>query len=44
MKKVVDIVVREGRERVDELINWGTNFDKGDGGDYKLGRGRPFRV
>ena len=37
-EKVVDIVVREGRERVDELINWGTNFDKGDGGDYKLGR------
>ncbi len=37
-ESVVDIVVREGRERVDELINWGTNFDKGDGGDYKLGR------
>ncbi|HRB67956.1 MAG TPA: FAD-dependent oxidoreductase, partial [Chitinophagales bacterium] len=23
-KKVVEIVIREGRQRVDELINWGT--------------------
>lgn len=37
-EKIVDIVVREGRQRVDELINWGTNFDKGDAGDYKLGK------
>lgn len=37
-EKIVDIVIREGRQRVDELINWGTNFDKGDEGDYKLGK------
>ena len=36
--KVVDIVIREGRQRVDELINWGTNFDKSTEGDYKLGK------
>lgn len=36
--KVVDFVVREGRQRVDELIKWGTQFDKEDNGTYKLGR------
>lgn len=36
--KIVEIVVREGRQRVDELINWGTNFDKDETGNYKLGR------
>ncbi len=35
---IVDIVIREGRLRVDELISWGTNFDKEAEGDYKLGR------
>ncbi|HNK90953.1 MAG TPA: L-aspartate oxidase [Chitinophagales bacterium] len=35
---VVDFVVREGRQRVDELIKWGTQFDKEDNGTYKLGR------
>ena len=37
-KKVVEIVIREGRQRVDELINWGTKFDKSDEGNYKLGK------
>jgi L-aspartate oxidase len=37
-REIVEIVVREGRERVNELISWGTRFDKDDGGDYKLGR------
>ena len=37
-QEVVDIVIREGRQRVDELIHWGTNFDKGDDGNYKLGK------
>ncbi len=37
-KEIVDVVIREGRKRVDELINWGTNFDKSDDGDYKLGK------
>ncbi|QQR99019.1 MAG: L-aspartate oxidase [Sphingobacteriales bacterium] len=36
--KVVDFVVKEGRQRVDELINWGTRFDKDNDGDYKLGK------
>lgn len=37
-REIVDIVVREGRERVNELISWGTQFDKDDEGDYKLGK------
>ncbi len=37
-KEVVELVVRDGRERVNELIAWGTNFDKDEDGDYKLGR------
>jgi L-aspartate oxidase len=36
--KVVDFVIREGRQRVDELIDWGTRFDKDKTGDYKLGK------
>src|SRR5258705_9479125 len=35
---VVEIVVKEGPERVNEIIEWGTKFDKAPGGDYKLGR------
>ncbi len=35
---VVEAVVKEGRNRVDELIQWGTRFDKEDNGAYKLGR------
>src|SRR5687768_10501888 len=27
-KRMVEMVIREGRERVDELIAWGTRFDK----------------
>lgn len=37
-RKIVEIVIKEGRERVDELIQWGTRFDKDKAGDYKLGR------
>jgi L-aspartate oxidase len=33
----VEIVVREGPERVKEIIDWGTRFDKHEG-DYDLGR------
>lgn len=36
--KIVEIVVREGRTRVNELIEWGTNFDKTPDGDFKLGK------
>jgi len=37
-EKVVDIVVKEGPERVNEIIEWGANFDKDKEGDYMLGR------
>lgn len=36
--EIVEIVVKEGRERVMELINWGANFDKEKNGEYDLGR------
>lgn len=35
---VVEFVIREGRERVDELIEWGARFDKDKTGNYKLGK------
>ena len=35
---IVDIVIKEGRERVDELIEWGARFDKDKTGNYKLGK------
>ncbi|MBZ5857941.1 L-aspartate oxidase [Flavihumibacter profundi] len=35
--KVVEIVVKEGVERISELINWGAQFDKKDDGEYALG-------
>lgn len=37
-REVVEIVVKEGRERVEEMIAWGTNFDKDDSGEYRRGR------
>lgn len=37
-EKVVEIVVKEGPERVKEIIQWGARFDKEEDGDYKLGR------
>jgi L-aspartate oxidase len=37
-RKVVEIVVKEGVDRVNELIAWGAQFDKDPDGDYKLGR------
>jgi L-aspartate oxidase len=36
--EVVEIVVKEGPDRVRELIEWGAHFDKEADGDYKLGR------
>ena len=35
---VVKIVVKEGPDRVRELIEWGARFDKEKDGDYKLGK------
>ncbi|WP_343700313.1 L-aspartate oxidase [Chitinophaga sp.] len=37
-EKIVEIVVKEGPERVSELISWGANFDKAPDGDFALGR------
>ena len=36
--EVVEIVVKEGPERIKEIIEWGAKFDKDDDGDYALGR------
>ena len=35
---IVEIVVKEGVERIKEIIQWGAEFDKEADGDYKLGR------
>ncbi|MEI9947054.1 MAG: L-aspartate oxidase [Chitinophagaceae bacterium] len=37
-KDVVEIVVKDGPDRVRELIEWGARFDKEKDGDYKLGK------
>jgi L-aspartate oxidase len=37
-RAVVEIVVKEGPARVQEIIDWGTRFDKHRDGDYKLGK------
>ncbi|MDB5253385.1 MAG: L-aspartate oxidase [Flaviaesturariibacter sp.] len=36
-RAVVEIVVKEGPARVQEIIDWGAQFDKDPEGDYKLG-------
>ncbi|MBK7291803.1 MAG: L-aspartate oxidase [Chitinophagaceae bacterium] len=36
-EEVVEIVVKEGPERVNEIIEWGARFDKEKDGDYKRG-------
>ncbi len=37
-EKIVEIVVKEGPERVQEIIDWGARFDKGKDDAYDLGR------
>lgn len=37
-KKIVEIVVKEGPDRIQELIEYGTNFDKELSGEYNLTR------
>lgn len=37
-RKIVEIVVKEGVERIKEIIEWGAQFDKDKEGDYALGR------
>lgn len=36
--EVVEIVVKEGPKRVDEIIDWGARFDKNAEGDYLRGK------
>lgn len=36
--EIVKMVVEESTERINELINWGTNFDKTITGDYDLAK------
>ncbi|MFI5156151.1 MAG: L-aspartate oxidase [Chitinophagales bacterium] len=36
--KIVEMVVREGPDRIQEIIRWGARFDKDPDGEYKLGR------
>src|SRR5881275_2809201 len=37
-REVVEIVVKEGPARVQEIIDWGASFDKDAEGDFKLGK------
>ena len=37
-KEIVEIVVKEGVQRIGEIIKWGAQFDKEPDGDYKLGK------
>jgi L-aspartate oxidase len=37
-RHVVEIVVKEGVERIKEIIDWGAQFDKAPDGDFKLGK------
>ena len=37
-RKTVEIVVREGVDRIREIIDWGAEFDKQPDGDYSLGK------
>jgi L-aspartate oxidase len=37
-KHIVEVVVKEGVQRINELIEWGANFDKEPDGDFKLGK------
>jgi L-aspartate oxidase len=37
-EEVVEIVVREGHERVNEIIEWGAQFDKESDGDFSRGK------
>ena len=37
-RKVVEFVVKEGPEILKELVQWGVDFDRNEGGNYDLGR------
>ena len=35
---VVEMVIKEGPARISEIIEWGTEFDKNEAGEYDLGK------
>lgn len=37
-REIVEVVVKEGVQRINEIIAWGAKFDKEPDGDYKLGK------
>lgn len=37
-REIVEIVVKEGPQRIREIIEWGAQFDKDPDGDYSLGK------
>ncbi len=37
-KHIVDLVVTEGPDRVNEIIQWGARFDRDTGGDFMRGK------
>ena len=37
-REIVEIVVKEGVERIKEIIEWGAKFDKDNAGEYTLGK------
>ncbi len=37
-ERIVEIVVKEGPERIKEIIEWGAQFDRDEDGDYSLGK------
>lgn len=37
-REVVELVVREGPQRIKEIVRWGVNFDKDDKNTFDLGR------
>ncbi|MEO6668182.1 MAG: FAD-binding protein, partial [Ferruginibacter sp.] len=37
-KDIVEIVVKEGVQRIEEIMSWGARFDKEPQGDFKLGK------
>lgn len=37
-KAIVEIVIKEGPERIQEIIDYGADFDKDETGEYTLGR------
>lgn len=38
VKEIVEMVVKEGPERIQEIVNYGTNFDKNNKGEYHLAK------